>query len=880
MRRRYRVPVPRKQPDNLFPFVVPWDGKPEGITDFRFLLHKPAGSMGFVQSRGGHFYVGSKRIRFWGVNMVASACFQRRSNIEKMAERIARAGFNIVRFHHMDAEWSNPSLIHYATGNSRRLNLEALDSFDYFVAQLKQRGVYTNINLLVNRVFKSADGLPAEIGSVPDPKDQHVIGFFYEPMLNLQKEFARLLLTHRNPYTKLTYTEDPAVAFVEINNENGLIHGWMGGAVDRMPTVFQNDLRQRWNEWLRAKYADTQAVRAAWGEWNLPTGDEMLRNPHFNENGQHWVLEQHDQAQATITAIHDSPSGYTRSIQISILREGGQSWHIQFHQPGLRVRTGQLYTLSFWAKAASVRNISVSITQAHSPWQQLGFYRSVSLTTEWQRFEYAFFLSQADENARVLFSEMGSKQDTVWIAGVSLKEGGHARVIRDGESLEAGDLSIVLRNAEGVQSENQLKDWLRFLWDTENRYWRAMDDFLKQELKVKAITLGTIVGCSTPNLMSAFDCVDTHAYWQHPEFPGRGWDPENWFVRNLPMVNHRGGTVGWLSVKRVKDKPLTVTEYNHPAPLFYATEGALLAAAYGAFQDWDGIYLFAYSHRGENETDLRRIPNFFDIDQHPTKWITMGACATLFLRGDVKPAEKRLTVTLSKEQEIGALRQSGAWRLVDATDRGMRTEYALIHRVEVEATGEKDRKTALPLIDPRGSRLDSDTGELSWDWTVPDQGVVLVKSPRSKAVIGFGAGRRFDLGEGVLVEPGASHRNWSVITLTVRAGVLKAGGAAKSARLLLTATGFAQNSGWNLQELSDHRITLGNQWGQPPSLVEGIPAKVVLPLPAAKTKAWALDSSGHRRVQVKVRAGSRGQAVIELGRQYQTLWYEVEYKGK
>jgi hypothetical protein len=40
-------------------------------------------------------------------------------------------------------------------------------------------------------------------------KDQHVIGFFYQPMLDLQKEYARLLLTHRNPYTGLTYAAGP-----------------------------------------------------------------------------------------------------------------------------------------------------------------------------------------------------------------------------------------------------------------------------------------------------------------------------------------------------------------------------------------------------------------------------------------------------------------------------------------------------------------------------------------------------------------------------------------------------------------------------------------------------------------------------------------------
>jgi len=65
-----------------------------------------------------------------------------------------------------------------------------------------------------------------------------MVGFFDEQVLDLQKEYARKLLTHRNAYTQRTYAEDPAVAFVEINNENGLIHAWLGKQVDGLPAIF------------------------------------------------------------------------------------------------------------------------------------------------------------------------------------------------------------------------------------------------------------------------------------------------------------------------------------------------------------------------------------------------------------------------------------------------------------------------------------------------------------------------------------------------------------------------------------------------------------------------------------------------------------------
>ena len=77
----------------------------------------------------------------------------------------------------------------------------------------------------------------APIPLVPGLHDQgrHMVGFYDPKMIELQKEFARTLLTHRNTVTGLTYAEDPAVAFVEINNEYGLIRSWCDGRLDSMP---------------------------------------------------------------------------------------------------------------------------------------------------------------------------------------------------------------------------------------------------------------------------------------------------------------------------------------------------------------------------------------------------------------------------------------------------------------------------------------------------------------------------------------------------------------------------------------------------------------------------------------------------------------------
>jgi len=152
--------------------------------------------------------------------------------------------------------------------------------------------------------------------------------------------------------------------------------------------------------------------------------------------------------------------------------------------------------------------------------------------------------------------------------------------------VENGDMPFFSRAQRGERTQKAQADWIRFLWETEQRYWQTMRCYLQDDLGVKSPIVGTIIGCSTPNLMAELDVVDTHAYWHHPVFPGRPWDPANWFVTNTSMVNSEGGVLTGLARKRVYGKPLICTEYNHPAPNTYSSEAPLLLASFAAFQDW------------------------------------------------------------------------------------------------------------------------------------------------------------------------------------------------------------------------------------------------------------------------------------------------------
>lgn len=800
----------------LFPFVLPWEDASTGLVN----VASWSPPIQPVTVRDGHFVAGRERIRFLGVNVCFGACFPEKEAAEKIAARMARFGINIVRFHHLDMQpfpngiWAGP----------RELHPEALERLDYFVAQLQRHGIYANLNLLVSRRFAVADGLPAEIEML-SWKDRAVTGFFHQPVIELQKEYARQLLTHRNPHTGKTYAEDPGVGTVEIHNENGLLHAWLSSDVDRLPAAFLRDLQLQWNVWLRRKYGTTEKLSAAWNARAEPLGDDILTK--------RWLLEQHQGAQAMATTT----DGVT---ELHVQQAGAADWHVQWTMPGLMVLSNQAYTLTFRAKADAPRSMFVSVGEAHEPWGELGLCGPAALTNEWRTFRFAFVSRAHDTNARVNFTGLGTQAGRVWLSDVSLRTGG-VTGLADNERFENATLPLCLKSRFGERTDAAQRDWFRFLWETEDRYWQGMQLFLKSELKVQAPIIGTIVGCSTPNLMAGLDAVDTHAYWQHPHFPGKAWDADNWLVGNKPMTAEpNGGVLPGLAFKRVLGKPHCVTEYNHPAPNSYSAEAFPLLAAFAAVQDWDAIYAFAYSHR-RDDWDTRRITSFFDIDQHPLKMATLIPAAAMFRRADVSPAFGQVTVPLDKEKELELLRRASAWRLVDAGMLGAKVEDVLTRRVAIRCGSGLPAATGFGESRPDG-RSHNEKSEFIWG-----DGVVTVNAPRSKAVIGASGGKTYRLGN-VTIEPGAA---WSVITAT----------ELQPGRWLVVACGTAENTGMVWKDAT--KTSVGRNWGKAPSLVEGVPAKLTFP---GNVEVWALDERGQRRERLPG---------TELGPQHRTIWYEV-----
>lgn len=241
------------------------------------LLDAPAGKYGFIENSYGQLRFENGRIvRMWGVNLAGASCFPTPERARRMVEQFVKYGFNIVRFHHIDTDFEPNGIFKDVAPDAEDrhkkptgvFSEEQLKRLDYFIWLLKKNGIYVDLNLLSGRKFSEADGvrdarqLMRDYGQAGKP-----VSMFDPHLIDLQKAFIAGLLNHYNPYTKLRYREDPAIAFLEIANETSLFRYWFAGKLDAgflrgkesLPEFYQQQLNRLWRKWYLARYPDTVA---------------------------------------------------------------------------------------------------------------------------------------------------------------------------------------------------------------------------------------------------------------------------------------------------------------------------------------------------------------------------------------------------------------------------------------------------------------------------------------------------------------------------------------------------------------------------------------------------------------------------------------------
>lgn len=219
--------------------------EPDSVFDRSFMLDAPAGKYGPIQVNvDGHFVFSGKpdeRQRFWGVNICSSANFLSAEDAATLASRIAATGYNTVRLHHYDR-----GLV-VQNGPAHQIDPGQMEKLDRLFAEMKERGIYISIDLYSLRNFGPAE--VAEMGLNPDGDLRNQFRALVpisDEAFEVWARFAEALLTHRNPYTGLTWGEDPALIGICPVNEDTLT-AW----IDRDPAV-----RLRYEEVFETWWSD------------------------------------------------------------------------------------------------------------------------------------------------------------------------------------------------------------------------------------------------------------------------------------------------------------------------------------------------------------------------------------------------------------------------------------------------------------------------------------------------------------------------------------------------------------------------------------------------------------------------------------------------
>jgi hypothetical protein len=855
-----------------FPFPIPYDGPAEGTAPALLARpSEPAGAGGYVQVKDGRFVLSQsgRPIRFWGTNLSIEGCLPPHDVADRMARRLAALGINCVRMHFLDAA-GYPSGLWDAPGwgdiPHRGLHPEALDRLDYLVAKLKDQGIYTNLNLHVARTYGPADGFPPVGEGESIPELGKGIGAFYPRCIEEQKRYAGMLLTHVNSYTGRAYAEEPAVAMVEISNEDGLLMTWFGsaGGLDDLPRPYAQTLEHLWNDWLTARYASTDALRGAWAAGEVPgAGAELLKGePDLQVAGQ---------AQATVGETAGEGGDVIRTV--NVLKGSTEPWHVQLLWHSLSVKAGTTYAFRLRLRANRQARVAVQCGMDHDPWNVLGLGQDATVTPDWQDYEFYFAPSAGDApgadgrgGARMALTNLPQEGLRVEVAHVSLREA-ELQGLPAGQTL--GGIAWVPRRTWDRRTEAFRLDELRFLHDTEVAYWKGICDYVQGELGAKMPVTGTALGCTTPRIAAeTVDFVDGHSYWQHPEFPGRPWDQDNWIVRNRAMVDDpAGSTIAGLAAYRVFGLPYTVTEYNHPAPQLYAAEGFPLLAAYAAFQGWDGVFTYTYAHRDwERDT----VDNFFDLKADPVKLAVQPACADIVAHGRIAPAPGVTIGRLSADDELRIMLKGRPWSFSPSAYDGGAPRLAW----QESLLGVDAGRPA-----PAGGQAQA--GTLRWETNGAGKGLVSFQQRTCAGLIGFARGRKLSVsrqtagtaGEFMTITPGAtSLGGFSVVLVnSVEGQALGEGG-----RYLITSVTRWANKGmgWNKEGTS-----VGQNWGRGPSLCEGVPLELTMARGGHAVRLFALNPDGSRREETGGREAQDGTVSFSVGPREKTLWYELVIGG-
>lgn len=613
-----------------FSFVIPYDDTTSNTFLPKF-SNAPLTDADSVRAVGENFIVKGKNYRFWGAGLAFKGLFPSASDAQKIAGHASKMGINLFRMHHLDFNNGfgliNSPNTNNASITSQNIHTSKLDTFDKFLYYLKQNGIYVDINLNSGRYFKIGDGHSSyHNDSMPDYAKY--ITQFDPRLIQLQKEYAKKLFSHINPYTGKKLGEDPVLAMVELINENSMYGAWRDGKLKylgikqadgrngRLSRYHDLMLDTLWSNFLKNKYANSKTNLA--NAWKTPTlapgsSPEILINTDFSSSfaptsEQTWYINPNSApTSATLERVPDSGLNGIGDYAAKLTNVDTKTneWGLQLRH--WRIDTSKLdkdslYEFSFYAKTNDeTQKVSISITNMMAVYPYDGKpiceTQSLYFTNNWKK--YSFILKDTTDPITTKESYFytviavgGNAGTRVLIDKASLKK--YQRI-----SLEAGEdwENYSIKRTEFydryIYSEQRYEDLSEFYITIQKNYLESMRSYLRDTCGIKVPISGhnAFRGIQDGYASQNMDFYDDHKYWDEND----GKLPIK--IKNTPMVkDDRLSSIseGFSGIP-MQGKPLTISEFNHPAPNIYQVEMVPILATYGSFHNAAALMFHSYN---------------------------------------------------------------------------------------------------------------------------------------------------------------------------------------------------------------------------------------------------------------------------------------------
>jgi len=261
-------PCQAQDAGNWYPFAPKNTAEP-GEIGMQDWLQKPAGEHGRIVRRDDRLLYNGRAVKLWGLNNTYSTCAPAKELADKRAAFYPKYGINSVRLHKY-ADGTGWAGIQSAD-SFVEFDPQALDRMDYYVAQLKEHGIYVKLSSTFGVKLGPADvkyvPYMSEFGQIRGNRlaTGHGSIFLSQELQDMQIQQIANILKHQNPYTGLTYAQDPAVVVVELFNEDSAL--WFGvmPILQKIPTLRER-AAGKFSDWLKARYGSHEGLVNAWGK--------------------------------------------------------------------------------------------------------------------------------------------------------------------------------------------------------------------------------------------------------------------------------------------------------------------------------------------------------------------------------------------------------------------------------------------------------------------------------------------------------------------------------------------------------------------------------------------------------------------------------------